>query len=259
MNVEPDAGKQSTNEPSAAADDVAELLVAGPIGADGLLGADLIRQLGGGALEQLRSLSAPANAGARPAAAAGDDHAEVLNEIADDVLAVRRQIRDLETGQQSLGAKIDASQETWSQSAHTIAKEIDGLRRELLGERRHLALADLFGEVLPLVDRLKIMRAELNAKRDARMIAQVDGVVESLTSCLRRLGCRELNVAVGAPFDPSRMECVSYVNQGEPGVVLGVVQNGYVCGQVVLRPATVKVAAQPGRTAGPAGDKSHER
>ncbi|MFM9966073.1 MAG: nucleotide exchange factor GrpE [Planctomycetaceae bacterium] len=174
----------------------------------------------------------------RPAEGVGDH----LEEIANDMLVLMRRLRDIEGSQQTILARLDQVQEGWTQSARTIAREVDVLRRDVQGDRRHTATLDVSNELIPLIDRLRMMRANLDANADQRMIAQLEGVLESLVACLRRMGCQEFQVRPGESFDPARMECVGYVTEGVPDQVQAVMCPGYVCGQTVLRPASVQVA-----------------
>jgi molecular chaperone GrpE (heat shock protein) len=167
---------------------------------------------------------------------------EHVEEIANDMLAVMRRIREVEEAQQRLIARLEQVNESSSQWSHAIAREVDTLRRDVLGDRKNSALGDVFGELMPAIDRLHTMKCNLNTSTDNRMIAQLDGVLETLSSCLRRLGCEEFRVAVGSDFDAEQMECIEYLPTGAPNVVLWTADPGYRCGGLVLRRAAVKIA-----------------
>lgn len=172
-----------------------------------------------------------------------DSVSEYLAEIADDMLGLMRRMREIENSQQSMSARLESFHEGWSRSSLTTARELDTLRRDLIGDRRHTAMTDMFNELVPMIDRFRTMRDSLDVDADARLIVQLDGVLETLSASLRRLDCQEFDVNTGAQFDPNCMECVGYLPDGEVGVVLEFVRAGYRFDQQVLRPASVKIAA----------------
>lgn len=167
-----------------------------------------------------------------------------LEEITTDLLSLRRQMREMERQQQEMVARLAELQQGIASGSHSTARELDGLRRDLLGERKHTAITGVSNELIPLVDRLRLMRQSLDQDEDARTISQLGAVVESLGSALRRLGCEEFDFQPGVAFDPTWMQCEGYVDEADPGTVAAVVRPGYRVGQAVLRPAGVTIGLQ---------------
>jgi molecular chaperone GrpE len=66
-------------------------------------------------------------------------------------------------------------------------------------------------------------------------------VHSELIAVLERNGIQPYD-PVGDKFDPSEHEALSVRNDGEPGVVLEVVERGYRSNGTVLRPARVVVS-----------------
>ena len=62
-----------------------------------------------------------------------------------------------------------------------------------------------------------------------------------LIAVLERNGIEQFDPS-GDKFDPSEHEALSVRNDGEPGVVLEVVESGYRANGTVLRPARVVVS-----------------
>ena len=62
-----------------------------------------------------------------------------------------------------------------------------------------------------------------------------------LIAVLERNGIEQFDPS-GDKFDPSEHEALSVRNDGEPGVVLEVVERGYRANGTVLRPARVVVS-----------------
>ena len=105
------------------------------------------------------------------------------------------------------------------------------------GER---AKSGLIRELLPVVDNLE--RALVSAEEGEQHLAEGVRLVHSeLIAVLERNGIQQFDPA-GDKFDPAEHEALSVRNDGEPGVVLDVVEKGYRANGAVLRPARVVVS-----------------
>ena len=105
------------------------------------------------------------------------------------------------------------------------------------GER---ARSGLVRELLPIVDNLE--RALASAEDGEQHLAEGVRLVHSeLIAVLERNGIQPFD-PVGDRFDPSEHEALSVRDDGEPGVVLEVVERGYRSNGTVLRPARVVVS-----------------
>jgi molecular chaperone GrpE len=105
------------------------------------------------------------------------------------------------------------------------------------GER---AKSGLIRELLPVVDNLE--RALASAEDGEQHLAEGVRLVHSeLIAVLERNGIEQFDPA-GVKFDPAEHEALSVRNDGEPGVVLDVVEKGYRTSGNVLRPARVVVS-----------------
>jgi molecular chaperone GrpE len=105
------------------------------------------------------------------------------------------------------------------------------------GER---AKSGLVRELLPIVDNLE--RALKSAEEGEQHLAEGVRLVHSeLIAVLERNGVEQFNPA-GDRFDPTEHEALSVRPDGEPGVVLDVVEKGYRANGTVLRPARVVVS-----------------
>jgi molecular chaperone GrpE len=105
------------------------------------------------------------------------------------------------------------------------------------GER---AKSGLVRELLPIVDNLE--RALASAEDGEQHLAEGVRLVHSeLIAVLERNGIQQFDPA-GDKFDPSEHEALSVRNDGEPGLVLEVVERGYRANGTVLRPARVVVS-----------------
>jgi molecular chaperone GrpE (heat shock protein) len=164
-----------------------------------------------------------------------------LEELADDMLSLLKRVKSLEELQGQVLGRIDQLQSAVERSSEVAAREADSLRRELLGQRKHIAQMSAFQAVVTGLERLQVMRGELDTHKDNRMIGQLDAVLQTLGTMLRGLGFVEFRAEVQEPFDPTRMECLGYAS-GEPNVVLKCLRSGYRADQTVVRPAGVLIA-----------------
>jgi molecular chaperone GrpE len=105
------------------------------------------------------------------------------------------------------------------------------------GER---AKSGLVRELLPMVDNLE--RALASAEDGEQHLAEGVRLVHSeLIAVLERNGVEQFNPE-GDRFDPAEHEALSVRDDGEPGMVLDVVEKGYRANGTVLRPARVVVS-----------------
>jgi molecular chaperone GrpE (heat shock protein) len=162
---------------------------------------------------------------------------EQLDELVDDTLAMRMRLDTIQEVQGRILARLDEIAEEF-RSGQGVSREIDAMRRELLGERKHLVALTAFNALFNPLERLKLMRSDLDPGRDERMRNQLDAVLESLRLVVRGLGFREFDATPGEPFDPKRMECLGYA-EGTPGLVLAAVRPGYLVDGLVVRAAGV--------------------
>lgn len=105
------------------------------------------------------------------------------------------------------------------------------------GER---AKSGLVRELLPIVDNLE--RALASAEEGEQHLAEGVRLVHSeLIAVLERNGVQQFDPA-GERFDPAEHEALSVRDDGDPGMVLDVVEKGYRANGSVLRPARVVVS-----------------
>jgi molecular chaperone GrpE len=149
-----------------------------------------------------------------------------------------------ERGVQEKEAAEEASEpEDYLAMAQRIQADFENYRKRAAreaaaaGER---AKSGLVRELLPIVDNLE--RALASAEDGEQHLAEGVRLVHSeLIAVLERNGIQPYD-PVGDKFDPSEHEALSVRNDGEPGVVLEVVERGYRSNGTVLRPARVVVS-----------------
>ena len=99
-----------------------------------------------------------------------------------------------------------------------------------------------FGFRLPLV--LQLMQSGIDEQDQSQMYAQLSAVIASLKNIIQTLGFVEYHAESGTDFDPSRMECLGFVENGEPNKVARVERPGYMVQNTIIRPCGVILTRQ---------------
>lgn len=100
---------------------------------------------------------------------------------------------------------------------------------------------DIVKKVLPVLDDLE--RALQNRSADDPWASGIELVARKFQNILESEGVKKIE-ALGTEFDPNFHEAISHepADGAQSGHVIGVVQNGYMLGERVIRPALVRVA-----------------
>jgi len=100
---------------------------------------------------------------------------------------------------------------------------------------------DIVKKILPALDDLE--RALQNRPADDAWANGVELIARKFANILESEGVKRIE-AKGAAFDPNFHEAVTHEpsDEAESGHVIDVVQNGYILGERVIRPALVRVA-----------------
>jgi molecular chaperone GrpE len=100
---------------------------------------------------------------------------------------------------------------------------------------------DIIKKVLPALDDLE--RALQNRPADDAWANGIELIARKMQTMLDNEGVTRIE-AKGAAFDPNFHEAISHEpsDEVESGFVIDVVQNGYMLGERVIRPALVRVA-----------------
>ncbi|MGH2960098.1 MAG: nucleotide exchange factor GrpE [Solirubrobacterales bacterium] len=115
-----------------------------------------------------------------------------------------------------------------------------------VAETRGVAVAGVIRELLPVVDNLDRAVAAAGGVADGDAFAEGVRLVHAdLHSVLDRLGLTQQD-PTGEQFDPNFHQAISQApaTEGQPaGTIIETVQKGFMLGEVVVRPASVVVAA----------------
>lgn len=151
-------------------------------------------------------------------------------------------------------AEIEALKEQLRAAQAKAAENLDGWQRSqaefinyknrLLRDQestRALMKGDMLKRVLPVLDDLE--RALKNLPADDPWTNGLGLIVRKFQSALEAEGLVRI-AAEGQPFDPNFHEAISHepADGVESGHIIEVMQNGYMLGDRVIRPAMVRVA-----------------
>jgi molecular chaperone GrpE len=150
-----------------------------------------------------------------------------------DVDALKRQLEDSE-------AKLAESLDGWQRSLADFQNYRKRVERDSEMVKASMK-GDLIRKVLPLLDDLE--RALQNRPADSAWAGGIELIVRKFQNLLEAEGVQRID-ARGAAFDPTFHEAISHEpsKEVESGHVIDVVQNGYMLGERVIRPALVRVA-----------------
>jgi molecular chaperone GrpE len=165
------------------------------------------------------------------ATAEGMPEAPVQEPVDSDML--KRQLEDAE-------AKLAESVEGWQRAQADFQNYRKRVERD--NELMYASMkGDIIKKVLPVLDDLE--RALQNRPADDAWANGIELIARKLQSLLDAEGIKRIE-AQGAVFDPKFHEAISHEphEDFESGQVIEVVQNGYMLGERVIRPALVRVA-----------------
>ena len=137
-------------------------------------------------------------------------------------------------------AKVAEHRDGWQRAQAEFVNYKNRIQRDAETQRANMK-GDIIKKVLPVLDDLQ--RALQNRPADEAWAGGIDLIARKFQSILESEGVTRIE-AEGQPFDPNFHEAISHEPSDtvESGHVIAVVQNGYVIGERVIRPAMVRVA-----------------
>src|SRR5215208_1402189 len=137
-------------------------------------------------------------------------------------------------------SKTSEYRDSWLRSQAEFQNYKKRLERD--NELTYISMkGDIIKKVLPALDDLE--RALQNRPTDDPWAAGIELIARKLQNMLESEGIKKIE-ALGKEFDPNFHEAISHepADGAKSGHVIGVVQNGYMLGERVVRPALVRVA-----------------
>ncbi|MBL8101430.1 MAG: nucleotide exchange factor GrpE [Anaerolineales bacterium] len=137
-------------------------------------------------------------------------------------------------------AKMSEYKDGWARSQAEFQNYKKRIERD--NEMMYASMkGEIVKKVLPALDDLE--RALANRSADDAWASGIELIARKFQNILENEGVKRIE-AKGAAFDPNFHEAISHEpsNEVESGHVIDVVQNGYMLGERVIRPALVRVA-----------------
>lgn len=165
------------------------------------------------------------------------------NDEANASLGVEQLSAEVESLKKDLAeaqSKASEYKDSWLRSQAEFQNYRKRLDRD--NEMRYNSMkGDIIKKVLPVLDDLE--RALQNRSAEDAWANGIELVVRKFQNVLESEGITKIE-ALGAEFDPNFHEAISHepADGVQSGHVIGVVQNGYMLGDRVIRPALVRVA-----------------
>jgi molecular chaperone GrpE len=154
--------------------------------------------------------------------------------------ALQKRVDEAEAKAQEFEAKSAENLDGWQRAVAEFQNYKKRVDRDREMEKA-IMKGDLIKRVLPVLDDLE--RALQNRPEGDAWGDGIELIKRKMQSILEVEGLRRIDVD-GAQFDPNFHEAISYESADglDSGVVIAVVQNGYMLGDYVVRPAMVRVA-----------------
>lgn len=148
--------------------------------------------------------------------------------------------------------EIDSGKEKYIR----LQADFDNFRKRSEKERLTVsrnAKGEVIESLLPMVDNFDKARQKLKLEtdREKSINASYQGIYKQLVEIMKSLQVAVVPT-VGKPFDPSIHESIAREESQEfkEGIIIQEVRRGFLLGERLLRPATVKVSSGPGKRKG---------
>jgi molecular chaperone GrpE len=182
--------------------------------------------------EEVEELVESEEAQAEAVATSQETSADVKR-LSAEIDALNRKLAEAES-------KTSEYKDSWLRSQAEFQNYRKRIERD--NELTYISLkGDIIKKILPLLDDLE--RALQNRPAEDAWASGIELVARKFQNILESEGLKKIE-ALGAEFDPNFHEAISHepADGAKSGHVIGVVQNGYMLGERVIRPALVRVA-----------------
>lgn len=162
-----------------------------------------------------------------------ETQAAEAEQMSDGLHALKRQLEEAE-------AKASEFKDGWARSQAEFQNYKKRVERD--NEMMYASMkGDIIKKVLPVLDDME--RAVQNRPADDAWASGIELIVRKLQTIIENEGVKRIE-AKGEAFDPNFHEAISHepAEGVESGHVIEVVQNGYILGERIIRPAMVRVA-----------------
>jgi molecular chaperone GrpE len=163
-----------------------------------------------------------------------------INPETEPMVEVPPTIEDLQKQLSELQAQVDEYKDGWQRSVadfQNYRKRVDADKAEMY----QTAVGSIIKRYLPILDDLE--RALASCPADLAWAEGIELISRKLQSILEAEGLKKIETD-GQMFDPHFHEAISQEpsDDHKSGEIIAVIQNGYMLGERVIRPALVRVA-----------------
>jgi len=169
----------------------------------------------------------------------GENNAEAVA-APENVEQLSAEIDSLKKKLAEAESKTSEYKDSWLRSQAEFQNYRKRIERD--NEMTYLSMkGDIIKKVLPLLDDLE--RALQNRPAEDAWANGIELVARKFQNILESEGLKKIE-AIGMEFDPNFHEAISHepADGVQSGHVIDIVQNGYMLGERVIRPALVRVA-----------------
>ena len=161
-------------------------------------------------------------------------------EMSENGEQLRQEIEALQNQLEEAQAKAAENLNGWQRSQAEFINYKNRIQRDREADYASMK-GDIIKKVLPVLDDLE--RALANRSEDSSWASGMELSARKFQNILEAEGVKRIE-AKGQPFDPNFHEAISSEpnEDVESGHVIEAVQNGYILGERVIRPAMVRVA-----------------
>ncbi|MBN1288053.1 MAG: nucleotide exchange factor GrpE [Actinobacteria bacterium] len=155
-------------------------------------------------------------------------------------------VEDLEDSAECKATPGAPGREELLDSLLRLKADFENYRKRMIKEQTRIletAEADLIRKLLPVIDNLERALDHAGGKSEGGLYEGVEMVLSQMLEILGREGLEEIDPE-GEPFDPEHHEAMMVVETDScpEDQVVEVVQKGYRFGNMLIRPAMVKVS-----------------
>jgi len=167
-----------------------------------------------------------------------DNDIETVEEMQEDLMNIIEKLSEFGNMLKIIISRLDKIEETSSINYKNHQKEIDLLRRDLLGERKTFVYQSVINRIVVAVDSLYSRKKNLSPETDMLLLNQTTGILDNLQNLLKSLGYESFAVDEGESFRSDKMECLGF-DKGEENKVVRIERLGYKTENTVMRPCGV--------------------
>jgi molecular chaperone GrpE len=161
------------------------------------------------------------------------DQPSEVEQLSNEIESLKKQLAEAQS-------KAAEYKDSWLRSQAEFQNYRKRIERD--NELTYISLkGDILKRILPVLDDLE--RALQNRSADDAWANGIELVARKFQNILESEGLKKIE-ALGMEFDPNFHEAISHepADGVQSGHVIGIVQNGYMLGERVIRPALVRVA-----------------